>query len=300
MIFLKGIMERNPKRNVKKILVIGATGNIGSSLLEQDNNKTLIGTSRSLGNGPIISLNPYNKEDIKLIIREHNIDSIVLLSATSKVDACYKNINLSSLSNIELPKIVSKASDELNKQIIFMSTEYIYNGEIEKEKNESVKNICPKNYYSLQKYAAETLVLETNKRSLILRLPKVYNFEYPGNFVYNFINKVKDGSKLHKVAADQIFSPLSTYDLYKIIVLSANKDLKGIYNCGGIESKSRYEFILDIINSLKLNCMIEKDSLLNISGDSDLPLNVAMDSSKLHTELSYWPNSLKECIKRIL
>ncbi len=274
-------------------IIIGATGNIGERLISLSKNDNLLGTSRNEKKS-LFKLDPFNKRELKELIKKSKAKSVLLLSAISNVEECRLNPNYSSKVNIELPKIVAEITSECNIKMIFVSTEYIYDGNIKFPKIESEKFIQPKNIYALQKYCAEKIILEVNPNSIVFRLPKVYNIYRCGNFVFDFIYNYKGKKDRVKVANDQIFSPLSCLDLQVILLKSIKCDLKGVYNCGGPESKSRYYFIKDICNYFSLDVDLYPVNLHQICKDKTLPLNIAMDSSKLYKAIDYIPLRLKD------
>ena len=198
-------------------ILIGASGNVGKSLVAFSQNNNMLGTSRN-ENKSLIKLDPFNKSELKDLIIKSKTKSVFLLSAISNVEECRLNAEYSSQINIELPKIVSEITHSCNIKMIFSSTEYIYDGKYEFPKKEIEKYVLPKNVYALQKYCSERIILATNPNSLILRLPKIYNLQNPGNFAFDFISKYKQIKDVAEVAYDQIFSPLSCLDLQKILM----------------------------------------------------------------------------------
>ena len=278
-------------------ILIGASGNVGKSLVALNQNNNILGTSRNK-NKSLIQLDPFNKRELKDLIIKSKTKSVFLLSAISNVEECRLNTDYSSQINIELPKIVSEITNACNIKMIFSSTEYIYDGDFEFPKKENEKYVLPKNVYALQKYCSEKIIQTTNSNSLILRLPKMYNLQNPGNFVFDFISKYKKIKDKAKVAYDQIFSPLSCLDLQKILLKSIKLDLKGVYNCGGPESNSRYDYIKDIRNHFSLDVELYPENFYKLSNDKTLPLNVSMDSSKLYEQISYVPFTLKEYLEK--
>ena len=235
-----------------KALLIGATGNIGFGLLKEDVKSLFLPTSRyEVSDKKFLKLDPTNLISLKKIIEDNSINNVIILSAISKVNDCKSDPITSAKVNIEIPRRISILCNEMNIGTIFMSSEYVYNGNIKNPKSEEEKNILPLNYYGLQKYAAERQVLACNKKATVFRLPKVFHHFKKGNFLTDSISLIKNQSEI-KAASDQKFSPISCYDLYNLISIAISKKIYGLYNCGGIESKSRLEFIEIIANFLKI------------------------------------------------
>lgn len=285
----------------RRILLIGATGNVGRPLLRADRiNQHLLGTSRSPQKSEnIVALDPDDSNELTKIIQEHSIQVVVLLSAVSNVAECVSNSN-SMHVNVSYPIQISKICKRMNIKFVFMSTEYLYNGDIFYEKDESVVNLFPQNnLYSLQKYCAENLVLDSNPDALILRLPKMYSFFSESSFVSSILTSIKQRQYL-RLATDQIFSALASEDLYSILIKATlEKTLTGIYNCGGPERKSRHEYGLDIINILypdKLSS-ISSVKMRDFLGLDTIPLDVSMNSRKLFNAVDFVPRSLIQYVR---
>ena len=63
----------------------------------------------------------------------------------------------------------------------------MYDGTLNYPKTESPQNISPISRYAYQKLLCEQYVLDSNPNSLVLRLPKVYNYNYRGNLLTDSI-----------------------------------------------------------------------------------------------------------------
>lgn len=279
-------------------ILIGATGNVGKAMLATDKKLYFKGTTRKdISNSDLLKLNPFDDRETEDLISRIKPKAIMLLSAISGVEECLSN-SLSSSINIGLPYKIAKIAQKKKVKLIFTSTEYIYNGSIQGPKSDLACNIsADNNLYSLQKYSAEKLVSSICENHLILRLPKMYSIHFQGNFLSNTIIKLKN-SKMINVASDQFFSALSCADLCKIIHICISKNIQGTYNCGGPESKSRYQYTMEILSTMRnANVEINRTSLRQICADPSIPLDVSMNSQKLFKALGYTPLRLLEYLK---
>ena len=115
------------------------------------------------------------------------------------------------------------------------------------------------------------------------------------NFYKNIANNADSRKKLN-IASDQLFSPLSCFDLYQIIKESVNRDLKGLYNCGGPDSLSRYDYALSIYKEYGISEFLNKCSLSDFSGTSNVPRDVTMNSKRLYEALEYIPLTFQDYV----
>ena len=106
-----------------KILIIGGSGKIGKSFNFKNTKKTFY--KNKIKNG--IKFDLIN-DDINILLKKYNINSVILLSAISDPDTCLRKKNYSNKLNVERTK---KLIDILIKQkiyFIFFSSEYIFDG----------------------------------------------------------------------------------------------------------------------------------------------------------------------------
>ena len=285
----------------RSILLVGSSGNVGKPLLNADRtNRYCLGTSRSERNSEnMVILDPADSNQLIKIIEEYSIEVVVLLSAISSVAGCVTNPNSMHI-NVSCPLQISNICKKKNKKFVFMSTEYLYNGDIFKEKDESVDNLNPQNnLYSLQKYCAENLILGSNPDALVLRLPKMYSFLSESSFASSIATSIKECQPL-KLAKDQIFSALASEDLYSILIKATLENtLSGIYNCGGPERNSRYAYGLDISKTLYPDKIVNISAvnMRDFSGSDTIPLDVSMNSRKLFDAIDFVPRSLIQYVR---
>lgn len=273
--------------NMITMLLIGGTGNIGSMLLKVGTRSQykIVGRSKLLSS--LIRIDYNNYESIYRVIRECGCDSIVLLAAISKLDECENNPITSNFINIKLPELVAKACCILGKHLIFLSTDYVYDGSIDSTKDEGTNNILPLSRYAHQKFVAESKVLNTNANSLVLRIPRIYSI-HSTNFLTSSLKLLKQTTCL-SVASDQVFSPLSAVDLDFVLKKSSELQLTGIFNCGGPDALSRFDYMLSIKKRLSLPCELKACQLTDFTHTLFVPNNSSLNSDRLNNLLDYRP-----------
>ena len=74
-------------------------------------------------------LNITNQTDIRLFVKQHNIDAIVNCAAYTNVDAAENNYELAELLNSRAPEILAIAMKEVNGLLVHISTDYVFGGD---------------------------------------------------------------------------------------------------------------------------------------------------------------------------
>ena len=283
---------------VEKILVAGGLGNVGLLLNLHDSEKRFINASRTPKSNKQIKINPRSISDLICSIKNSGCSSILLLSAMSNNNDC-ENDNISScFANIELPQNFAIAAKECNRKLIFVSTDYIYNGDIQIKKTELSENIKPINLYGLQKYCAENIIKDVLNNYLILRISRVYNRIKSINFLHNSFNLIKSNPIL-EVAADQYFSPIFSGDLYSIIISLNNQKINGTFNCSGPDEMSRYEYFKLIKTHYNLICNLKPGKIRDLSSNKNIPCNTCLNSDKVINQTGIKPISFKDYLIQI-
>ena len=261
-------------------MVPGITGRLGCLLKALDDKNRFWGTSRNAESG-FERMDPTKREDIEKHIKENNIDAVLLLSAISSEKECLKNPKVARIANISAPQALSDATRNTGTKLIYISTDYVYNGDIKGAKNESIHNISPTGLYGCQKFTAERIILDKCDGPLILRISRVFSKSTKENCITMAASYLRKNNNI-TAAKDQYFSPLLDEDLYSTIIEGVDKDLRGVYNCGGSERISRYEFMSLVKEAYGLKTNIKAEKLSEINIPIDVPEDVSMNSNKLY------------------
>ena len=173
-----------------KVLIVGGSGKIGKFL--QNSNKNFFFTyfKNKIPNGIKFDL---CKDNISLFVKKYNINKIVLLSAISDPDECYKNKKKSYLINVKYTKnLISKIKNN-DIHLIFISTEFVYSGK-KGNYSENSKSY-PINLYGKQKLLIENYIKNITNYS-ILRIAKTYgdNMNVKG-LLTDFLNQILKGER---------------------------------------------------------------------------------------------------------
>jgi len=230
-------------------LIIGGSGKIGKSLNYKHSKKTFY--KNKIKNG--IRFNLIN-DDINLLIEKYKINRVILLSAISDPDVCFKKKNYSNKLNVDKTKKLINILIKKKIYFIFFSSEYVFDGKIGNYKENS--KIKPNNLYGTQKFIIENYIKRKTKNFSILRIGKTYGDNIKDKtLISNFLNELINGKSFFKVANDQIFNPLFIGDLKKIVDIFLKKKIKGVFNVGGPQKLSRYKVLELILKTLGKNIM---------------------------------------------
>ncbi|MBN1405942.1 MAG: dTDP-4-dehydrorhamnose reductase [Candidatus Omnitrophica bacterium] len=241
-----------------KILITGSSGMLGQALCRElaAGHEVIgldIGIFKILSNIGRVDFFLADITDAKFIIGkiiERHPDIIIHCAAYTNVDSAEKERTAANLINAEGTKSVAAAARQINAFLIYISTDYVFDGKKDSPYNENDKP-NPVGYYGETKLKGEIAVKNILDEYLIIRTSWLY-----GKGGRNFIGAILDKAKTEKtikVVNDQIGSPTYADDLAKAIsyiighrLLTVDYRLVHITNSC---SCSWYEFAKEIINT---------------------------------------------------
>ncbi len=275
----------------KTILIIGANGFLGSNILQlrktkevRDLNYQFLAADIENSNIPIgvtfYHINITNPQDTLKKIEIISPDVILLTAAMTNVDQIEVDKDLATAINTEGPKNVLAACKKPHSKLIFMSTDFIFDG-ISKEGNYYENDTPnPLSYYAKTKYNAEQAIINSEIEYTICRTAVLYGWnKEKQNFITWIINKLQQNEPI-QIVTDQLNSPTFVKNLAEILIKLIEKDAKGIYHTVGDCTLNRYEIALkcaDVFN-LKKELISPIES---IEQKAIRPKNAGLNISKL-------------------
>ncbi len=284
----------------KKILITGAAGQLGNSVLKQLYGKyDLLATDINKVNISDISfsaLDITDSEQIKSTLSNFNPEVIINLAAFTNVDGCELNPDKAYLLNT---KSVEMLSDNFNGQFIQISSDYVFDGYNGPYSEEDDTN--PLSVYGKTKLKAEQVIQEQINNWCILRTNVLFDYfsETEASFIKWIIDSLKSKKSIN-VVDDQWNNPTWTQNLAEIIELVINNSVKGLYNYGGTNYLNRFEFAQIITNIFNLdNTLISPISTKSLNQAAPRPLKGGLKIEKFVQDFDVQCIDLKTSLSMI-
>jgi len=238
---------------MKKVLIIGANGQLAFDLIKVfKDDSEIIGSTHE-------DFDVADKMAVFNFIENKKPEIIINAAANTKTEECELNPEKSFQTNAIGAYNVSKAAASIGAKIIFVSTDYVFDGS--KEFFTELDNPNPLNVYGASKLAGENLVKIANENHFIIRTSWLFGIHKSGkgnNFATLMLEKAKVGENI-KVTDNQFGSPTYTYDLaLKIKELIDKNVSSGIYHITNSGSCSWYEFAEKIFELSNLKPNLER------------------------------------------
>jgi len=287
---------------IKKILITGASGQLGNSVVNQLNGKfELLATDIIIHNLktvdiPFSILDITDSEQIKNVISQFTPEVIINLAAYTDVDGCELNPENAYLLNT---KSVEMLSANFNGQFIQISTDYVFDGHNGPYGEND--QINPINEYGKTKLEAENILQNSSNNWCILRTNVLFDYfrDTEASFIKWVIDSLGSNQSIN-VVDDQWNNPTWTQNLAEIIELVINKNVEGIYNYGGSEYLNRYEFAQVITNIFNLDkTLISPISTKSLDQAAQRPLKGGLETEKIEKDFDIQCVDLKTSLSMI-
>lgn len=238
-----------------KLLITGASGFLGLNLCNLLRGKYEILAIYNKNNIKInnikkLKIDLKNKFLIKKIIKSFNPNAIIHCAAISNIEYCEKKKQESYNLNVGATKNILE-NLKLNQKFIFISSDHLFAGK--KKTYDENSKVNPINQYAKTKVLCERLIKKNKKNHLILRtnffgkaLQKNYSF---ADWIYQSLLKRKKIGLFN----DVYFSPLHITTIAYCINFLIKHDKQGTFNLSSTQSLNKYDFGIELANSLNLN-----------------------------------------------
>ena len=292
-----------------KVFVTGVKGQLGFDVVNELKKRG----HKAIG-VDIDEMDITKEEEVQTVIKNIKPDAVIHCAAWTAVDAAEDEENREKvyLVNAVGTSYIAKVCKELDCKMLYLSTDYVFDGEGKTAWLPDCKNYQPLNVYGNSKLEGEKAVSSLLAKFFIVRIAWVFGIN--GN---NFIKTMLRIGKNHDiltVVKDQIGTPTYTYDLARLLVDMIETEKYGYYhatNEGGYISW--YTFAIEIFRQASLlgheeydeNHLTVKPVTTKEYGISKAkrPFNSRLDKNKLtengFTPLPTWQDALKRYLNEI-
>ncbi|MBP3678263.1 MAG: dTDP-4-dehydrorhamnose reductase [Agathobacter sp.] len=310
-----------------KILVTGVAGQLGHDVMNELAKRGYEGVGSDIApaysgaeDGTAVTSMPYVSMDItdadavNKIIKEVNPDVVVHCAAWTAVDLAEDEDKVDKVRAINAAgtQNIANVCKELDAKMVYISTDYVFNGQGEEPWTADCKDYAPLNVYGQTKLEGELAVANTLEKYFIVRIAWVFGVNGK-NFIKTMLSVGKNRDKL-TVVADQIGTPTYTLDLSVLLVDMIETEKYGYYhatNEGGYISW--YDFTVEIFRqAVEMGHTEYSTERLTVApvttaeygvSKAARPFNSRLDKSKLveagFTPLPTWQDALKRYLQEI-
>ncbi|KIA85273.1 dTDP-4-dehydrorhamnose reductase [Flavobacterium sp. AED] len=284
---------------MKKILVTGATGQLGSELKVLS--RTYSQFEWIFADRTQVSLDNLEVLQNQLVAISPNV--ILNCGAYTAVDKAETEQELAGVINHLAVGIIAQYAKDHSVKLIHISTDYVFDGNSSVALTEEALTE-PVNVYGASKRAGEVACLKANSDAIIIRTSWVYS-RFGNNFVKTMQRLLQERDSI-SVVNDQIGSPTYAADLAQAMmtIVTAKEWIPGIYNYSNEGEISWYEFVLAIQEIGGYTCDVSGIPSSAYPTPAKRPAYSLLDKSKIKKAYGItipdYTESLKECLNDII
>ena len=301
-----------------KILVTGVAGQLGHDVMNELAERGHEGVGSDLApaysgiaDGSAVTKAAYvpmditNAAQVREVISAVHPDAVIHCAAWTAVDAAEdadKQAKVQAI-NVQGTANIAAVCRELDCKMMYISTDYVFNGQGETPWDPDCKDYQPLNVYGQSKLGGELAVSGALEKYFIVRIAWVFGLN-GSNFIKTML-KLSETHDTLRVVCDQIGTPTYTYDLARLLVDMIESEKYGYYhatNEGGYISW--YDFACEIFRQAGRATKVQPVTTAEYGvSKAARPFNSRLDKSKLaangFTPLPDWKDALARYLKEI-
>ena len=254
---------------------------------------------------PYMQMDITDAQAVSNVISEISPDAVIHCAAWTAVDAAEEEANKAKVFaiNIDGTKNITEACKKLDCKMMYISTDYVFNGQGTEPWQPDCKDYAPLNVYGESKLQGELAVAKALEKYFIVRIAWVFG-KNGNNFIKTMLNVGKKFDTL-RVVNDQIGTPTYTFDLARLLVDMIETEKYGYYhatNEGGYISW--YDFACEIFKQAGYATKVVPVTTEEYGlSKAKRPFNSRLDKSKLiengFESLPEWQDAVRRYLKEI-
>lgn len=299
-----------------KVFVTGVNGQLGHDVMNElykrgyeatgsDIADTYVGINdfSPVTTMPYVKLDITDTEEVNRVISGLEPDVVIHCAAWTAVDMAEDDDKVELVRNVNAhgTENIAKACKNIDAKMIYISTDYVFDGQGTKPWSPDCKDYKPLNVYGQTKLEGELAVSGILDKYFIVRIAWVFGLNGK-NFIKTMINVGKSHDEV-RVVNDQIGTPTYTLDLSRLLVDMIKTEKYGYYhvtNEGGYISW--YDFTKEIYKQYGLDTKVIPVTTEEYGlSKAKRPFNSRLDKSKLiengFKPLPTWQDALRRYLE---
>lgn len=301
-----------------KILVTGVAGQLGHDVMNElaGRGHECVGSDLAheycgiadgspVTHSPYVSMDITDGEQVRRIISDIRPDAVIHCAAWTAVDAAEDEDKKAKVYavNVDGTAHIADVCKEIGCKMMYISTDYVFDGSGETPWQPDCKDYRPLNYYGETKLGGELAVSAALQKFFIVRIAWVFGLN-GNNFIKTMLKLSENHDKL-RVVCDQTGTPTYTSDLARLLADMIETDKYGYYhatNEGGFISW--YDFACEIFRQAHRNTEVEPVTTAEYGASKAArPFNSRLDKKKLvdcgFTPLPDWHDALRRYLAEL-
>ena len=281
-----------------KFLVTGSAGLVGQQVVKDLSNSHLVFSCYNKSKpeyGDSVKMDLKNYEMISGVLTERKPDVVIHLGAMTGVDLCEKEKTPASEINTKATEIIAKECSKLNSFLVYVSTDYVFDGNSGMYKEDDVAN--PLGFYGKSKLEGEKAVQNFSTNWCIARTSTPFGLHPTKKSFPMWVIENLQKQKQIDVLIDQFTSPTYIPNLSRMLIEISERRITGIIHAAGASKISRYQMASMISDKLNLDdTLLKQISMNKMKWIAQRPKDSSLDVSRASSILNEKPQKIDQSL----
>ena len=281
-----------------KFLVTGSAGLVGQQVvkyLSKSNQVFSCYNESKPEYGDSVKMDLKNYEMVSSVLTEIKPDVVIHLGAMTGVDICEKEKTSASEINTKATEIIAKECSKLNSFLVYVSTDYVFDGNFGMYKEDDVAN--PLGFYGKSKLEGEKAVQNFSTNWCIARTSTPFGLHPTKKSFPMWVIENLQKQKQIDVLIDQFTSPTYVPNLSRMLIEISERHITGIIHAAGASKISRYQMASMVSDKLNLDgTLLKQISMNKMKWVAQRPKDSSLDVSRASSILNEKPQKIDQSL----
>ena len=281
-----------------KVLVTGSAGLVGRQVVKDLSNSHQVFSCYNESKpeyGDSVKMDLKNHEMISSVLTEKKPEIVIHLGAMTGVDLCEKERTSASEINTKATEIIAKECSKLNSFLVYVSTDYVFDGNLGMYKEDDVTN--PLGFYGKSKLEGEKAVQNFSTNWCIARTSTPFGLHPTKKSFPMWVIENLQKQKQIDVLIDQFTSPTYIPNLSRMLIEISERRITGIIHTAGASKISRYQMASMVSDKLNLDgTLLKQISMNKMKWVAQRPKDSSLDVSRASSILNEKPQKIDQSL----
>lgn len=286
-----------------RIVVTGGSGMLGHCLMRRAAPRhQVFGTYHThpveISGCNLAQLDITDEQMVDSMVKSLRPDVVIHTAALTDVDACERAPEKARRINSDGTAIVAKATEQSGAHLIYISTDYVFDGS--KGNYVETDRPNPVNEYGASKYLGEECAQHTCPTTTIIRTT-MFGLKLPPQvgMMESMVAALREGKSITRFV-DQYFSALYTGQLNEVILRMAELRVAGVFHVGSLKKISRFEFSKEVARVFSCEAAeIHPGPFRQMEGLARRPQDTSLVSDKISDQLGIAPLAVHDGLHQL-
>ena len=281
-----------------KFLVTGSAGLVGQQVVKDLSKSNQVFSCYNESKpeyGDSVKMDLKNYEMVSSILTEIKPDVVIHLGAMTGVDLCEKEKTSASEINTKATEIIAKECSKLNSFLVYVSTDYVFDGNFGMYKEDDVAN--PLGFYGKSKLEGEKAAQNFSTNWCIARTSTPFGLHPTKKSFPIWVIENLQKQKQIDVLIDQFTSPTYVPNLSRMLIEISERRITGIIHAAGASKISRYQMASMVSDKLNLDgTLLKQISMNKMKWVAQRPKDSSLDVSRASSILNEKPQKIDQSL----